>query len=95
MSLSATGGSKIRFHDFNFDSTERVAIVDGANYPASWSTSEGLIVIDTNSDLVGASTVTTFKNHVFFGVGNRLVFSSPFSFTDYSRQWLWCVHLSK
>jgi hypothetical protein len=84
LSVSATGGSKLRFHDFNFDSTKRVALVDGVNYPAAWDESGGLTVIDTNADLVGASTVTTFKSHLFFGVGNKLIFSAPFSFTDYT-----------
>tara|TARA_R110001606_G_scaffold173924_3_gene320413 strand:- start:4150 stop:6138 length:1989 start_codon:yes stop_codon:yes gene_type:complete len=84
LSVSATGGSKYRFQDFNFDSTERVVIVDGVNPPATWDETQGLTVIDTNTDLVGASTVTTFKSHLFFGVGNKLVFSAPFSSTDYT-----------
>ena len=84
LSVSATGGSKFRFHDFNFGSTKRVAIVDGANYPSTWSESEGLTVIDTNADLIGANTVTTFKSHLFFGVGNKVIFSAPFTFNDYT-----------
>ena len=84
LSVSATGGSKYRFHDFNFGTTAQVAIVDGVNYPAVWNESTGLTVIDTTTDLVGADTIATFKNHLFFGVANKLIFSSPSSFTDYN-----------
>jgi len=81
--LSGSNSSKQRFHDFNFSNLERVAFVDSVNYPTVWDETNGLTVIDTNTDLLGASSVSIFKNHMFFGVSNKLIFSSPFSHTDY------------
>jgi hypothetical protein len=84
LSLPAIGGSKLRFYDFNFSGTESTVIVDGANYPAIWDEDNGLKLITTSTDLLGASTAAVFKSHMFFGVGDVVVFSAPSSETDYS-----------
>lgn len=79
-----TGGSKVRFESFNFDDTERVVLVDGANYPLTWGTTEGINVLDSNTDVLGAEVVTQFKEHLFFGNGNKLIFTAPFSQNDFT-----------
>jgi len=82
--LSSFNSTKQRFHDFNLSNLESVVFVDGFNNPSVWDETNGLSVINTNADLLGASSVSVFKNHMFFGVGNKLIFSAPFSHTDYT-----------
>ena len=84
LSVDMSGGTKCRFASFNFDGTERVAMVDGSNYPVSWNSSEGLTVLDGSTDILGAASVRSFKNHMFFGNGSNLVFSAPFAQNDYT-----------
>jgi|TARA_R110002096_G_scaffold435912_1_gene664177 hypothetical protein len=59
-------------------------MVDGSNYPVSWNSSEGLTVLDGSTDILGAASVRSFKNHMFFGNGSNLVFSAPFAQNDYT-----------
>tara|TARA_R110000737_G_scaffold352867_1_gene400739 strand:+ start:3191 stop:5191 length:2001 start_codon:yes stop_codon:yes gene_type:complete len=80
---SSTGGTKARFVDFAFDGTEKTVMVDGVNYPLAGNTTVGVIRLNKTIDLIGATTVDSFANHLFFGVGNKLVFSAPFDETDY------------
>jgi len=80
---SSTGGTKARFVDFVFDSTEKTVMVDGVNYPIAGNTTVGTTRLNSTIDLIGASTVDSFSNHLFFGVGNKIVFSAPFDETDY------------
>lgn len=84
LSTSMSGATKCRFADFNFDGTERVIMVDGVNYPKVWGPSEALTVVSGSTDLLGASTVVSHSDHLFFGNGSKLVFSTPFSQNDFS-----------
>lgn len=84
LSVDMAGGTRCRFAPFNFDGTERVAMVDGSNYPITWNASEGLVVLDGTSDVLGADTVISFKNHMFFGNGSTLAFSAPFRQNDFT-----------
>lgn len=81
---SSTAGTKARFADFAFDGNEKVAMVDGVNYPLAGNTTVGVIQLNSTIDLIGASTVESFADHLFFGVGNKLIFSAPFDETDYT-----------
>ncbi len=84
LSASMSGASKCRFANFNFDGTERTVIVDGVNYPVVWGPSEALTVVSSSEDLLGADTVVSHNDHLFFGNGSALVFSTPFSQSDFS-----------
>tara|TARA_R110000787_G_scaffold116307_1_gene226482 strand:+ start:2200 stop:4020 length:1821 start_codon:yes stop_codon:yes gene_type:complete len=81
---SSTGGSRCRFADFAFDGTEKTVMVDGVNYPLAGNPSIGFYKLNSTTDLLGASTVESYVDHLFFGVGNQLVFSAPFDETDYT-----------
>ena len=84
LGISSTGGFEARFADFAFDGTEKTAMVDGINYPLAGNTTVGVTRLNSNPDLLGASTVETYADHLFFGVGNQLIFSAPFDETDYT-----------
>ena len=81
---SSTGGTRARFADFAFDGNEKTAMVDGVNFPIAGNTTVGVVRLNSTIDLIGASTVESFADHLFFGVGNKLIFSAPFDETDYT-----------
>ena len=84
LSTSMSGGTLCRFNDFNFDGTEKVVFVDGANYPMTWGLFEGLTVLSGTVDVKGSTVVAPYKNHMFFGNGSSLIFSAPFAQNDFS-----------
>lgn len=78
-------GKKLRHDEFNFDGTHKVVFVDGVNYPAIYNDTENSISFITPPvDLLGASSVKLYKNHLFFAKGSELIFSAPYSETDYT-----------
>ena len=82
---STTTSTKVRFAHFNFDGTDRIMFVDGVNYPAHYSAGSVTFLTSSNSsDLEDATHVINYKNHLFFAKGSTLVFSSPYSHTDFS-----------
>lgn len=86
LDLSATPGNKIRHCTYNFSGTPKVCMVDGTNSPVFWDSSDQSVVEDTSapSDVEGATRVVDFKNHLFFSKGSNLVFTAPFTDTDYN-----------
>ena len=83
LSMDMVGGSKCRFADYNYSGTEKVVMVDGVNYPIA-GTPDEMNRLNGTTDLLGASTVSSHNNHLFFGVGSKLVFSAPFTENDYA-----------
>ena len=87
-SLKATAplaGGKCRFADFNLNGTHKVAVVDGANYPAIYDDVLNTATYMTApADLEGASHVAVFKGTIFYAKENRLFFSAPFNESDFS-----------
>jgi len=76
--------SKMRFERYNFSGTPTLVGVDGANRPFKYSGSTFSVITTAPSDVLGASHVTQFKNHLFFANGTNLTFTSPYSDTDFS-----------
>ena len=78
--------TRVRFATFNFDGDEDLIIVDGGGYPCilTGATANGLSKLSTPNDLSGSSHVTVFKNIVFLGNDDKLIFSAPYSATDYT-----------
>jgi hypothetical protein len=77
------GGTKARFVEFNFDGTFKVALVDGSNEPTIIS-SIGYSRVKGVSELVGATFVEEFKDHLFFAKGDLISFSAPFEETNFT-----------
>jgi hypothetical protein len=76
--------SKMRFERYNFSGTPSVVGVDGANRPFKYSGSTFSVITTAPSDVLGASHVTQFKNHLFFANGTNLTFTAPYTDTDFS-----------
>ena len=73
-------GGRVRFSRFNFNGTPKVVFVDGVNAPAVYNTSSNALTFLTTApaDVLAASAVTEFKNHIFYAKGDLLSFSQPF-----------------
>lgn len=85
---SNTSFTKVRQARFNFNNAYKICFVDGVNFPAIYDrTANSLTYITSSSSndaVQGASHVCTFKSTLFFGVGTELVFSAPYTATDFT-----------
>lgn len=82
LSSTHTGALKARFREFNFNGTVSVAMVDGLNNPAVF-TSASYKTLQTSTDITGSSFVEEFKNHLFFAKGSLVTFTAPFDEDDF------------
>lgn len=79
-----SSGSKLRFVRYNFTGATSVIGVDSTNYPFKYDGSTFTVLSEGTLDILGAEHVAEFKNHIFFGKGNSLVFTAPYSDADFS-----------
>ena len=84
LSTSRENGSKTRFSRYNYTGSEKIAIVDGINVPALYNGSQFTALNDAPTDVTGAEFVVSFKSQLFFGKGNILTFTAPFTDTDFT-----------
>lgn len=77
-------GSKLRFERYNFLGTSSIIGVDGANYPFKYNGTTFTVLTGAPSDVLGAEHVVEFKNQIFFAKGNSLVFTVPFTDSNFS-----------
>jgi len=76
-----TGALKYNFERFNFDGTDKIVVVDGANAPTIFNSS--LAATDVSeSSVAGSKFVVSFKNHMFYAgkstTKQEVIFSEPF-----------------
>ena len=76
-----TSASKYNFERFNFDGTDKIVVVDGANAPTVFNSS--LAATDVSeSSVSGSKFVASFKNHMFYAgkstTKQEVIFSQPF-----------------
>jgi hypothetical protein len=84
LTTDRSGMAKHRFAQFNYNSTDYLAGVDGANVPFVYDGSTFTALDGIPTDGIGASHVANFKNQLFFGKGSTLLFTAPFTFDDFS-----------
>lgn len=77
------GGTKARFAEFNFNGTFKTCMVDGSSYPSTWDGTT-FTFLDSTTDILAATHVVEFKDHMFFSVGDLVTFSAPFDETDFT-----------
>ena len=82
-----TGALKYRFERYNYDNTDKIIVVDGANAPTIFNSS--LAASDVSESAVaGAKHVASFRDHMFYsgmsGTPQELVFSKPFDEDNFS-----------
>ena len=76
-----TSAAKYNFERFNFDGTDKIVVVDGANAPTVFNSS--LAATDVSESTVsGSKFVASFKNHMFYAgkstTKQEVIFSQPF-----------------
>ena len=76
-----TSAGKYRFERFNFDGTDKIVVVDGANAPTVFNSSLAATDV-SDSSVAGSKFVVSFKNHMFYAgkstTKQEVVFSQPF-----------------
>jgi hypothetical protein len=81
LSLDRSSALKTRFAKYRIGSVEKIAGVDGYNYPFIYDGTTFSEVTGT-TDIEGAEFVVFHKNQLFFAVGHNLVFTAPYTDTD-------------
>ena len=76
-------GIKVRTSKYRINSTDKIVGVDGVNYPFVWDDAT-FAFIDNNIDLVGSDFAVFHKNQMFFANDDKLIFSSPYTDTDFT-----------
>ena len=84
ISTAREGANKTRFCRYNYTGTEKIAIVDGANYPALWDNTTFTILHSAPSDVLASTFVESFKSQLFFAKGSTLTFTAPFTDSDFT-----------
>ena len=84
LSTSREGANKTRFSKYNFNGTEKIALVDGLNEPALYDNATFTVLLDAPTDVIGATFVAEVKNHLFFAKGSTVTFTAPYTDTDFS-----------
>jgi len=84
LSTSREGANKTRFAKYNFNGTEKIALVDGLNEPALYDNATFTVLLDAPTDVIGATFVAEVKNHLFFAKGTTVTFTAPYTDTDFS-----------
>jgi hypothetical protein len=84
LSTSRDGTVKFRFARYNFNGTEKIVMVDGANAPAIYDGSAFTVLNDAPADAVSSVFVVNFKNQLFFAKGSTIAFTAPFTDDDFS-----------
>ena len=84
LSVDRSGLSKHRFVQFNYSGTDFLAGVDGVNPPFVYDGNTFTVLDGIPAEGVGAGHVANFKNHLFFGSGSKIIFTSPFTSSDFS-----------
>jgi hypothetical protein len=76
-------GIKVRTTKYRINSTDKIVGVDGTNYPFVWDDAT-FSLLDANTDLLGSDFVVFHKNHLFFANEDKLIFSAPYTDTDFT-----------
>jgi hypothetical protein len=79
---ATTTTSKVRHISYNFNGTNKIAFVDGINYPAYYDVTAGTLTFGTEAQ--AARHVANYKNTLFFAVGSELIFTAPYTDQDFS-----------
>jgi len=84
LSTDRSAGGKHRFVRYNFTGTSRIMGVDGTNAPLRYDGTTFTVLDAAPADVVGSDHVAEFKSHLFFSKGNQLVFTAPYTDSDFS-----------
>lgn len=78
-----TAGSKTRFTKYTLGSANKICGVNASDYPFSYDNST-FKRLDGNVDVSAAEHVCFFKNALFFGKEDQLLFTAPYTDDDFN-----------
>ena len=84
LSVDRSGMAKHRFAQFNYAGVDHLVGVDGVNAPFVYDGTTFTVLDNIPTDGNGAGHVANFKNQLFFGKGSNLIFTAPYTYTDFS-----------
>jgi hypothetical protein len=84
LTANRTATTKNRFAKYRIGTTEKIAGVDGTNYPFIYDGTTYTQLNSAPSDVLGAEHVVFFKNQMFFAKGDILTFTSPYTDSDFN-----------
>src|SRR5210317_1747980 len=82
VTIANTG--KVRFLKYDFDGTEKIMLVDGASRPFRFDGTTFEELTSLPVDTLGSSFIVNFKNHIFLGNENTVVYSASYADTDFT-----------
>lgn len=82
--LVLAGSGKVRFAEHKFAGTKTLIIVDGASKPFKFDNSSFLSITTATGDVEDSTFVVEHQDHLFFAKDNTVVFTAPFSDTDFT-----------
>lgn len=74
---------KLRTSKYRISTASKIVGVDGVNYPFIYDGTT-YTVLDATTDLLGVSFAAFHKNHLVFAKGDKIIFSSPYTDTDFT-----------
>ena len=84
LTTDRASNKKLRYNRYNITGTPTIMFVDGANYPAKYDGTTFTTLNESPADLLGSTFVTSFKNQMFFGNDNLVIFTAPYTDDDFS-----------
>ena len=72
-----------RFSKYRIGTTEKIAGVDGTNYPFVYDGTTYTPLTGAPDDVLGASHTASYKNQLFFAKGDVLTFTAPYTDNDF------------
>jgi hypothetical protein len=84
LTSNKTSTNKQRFTKYRIGTTEKIAGVDGTNFPFTYDATNYVPLTGAPTDVKGASHVAFFKNHLFFAKGDVLSFTAPYTDSDFN-----------
>ena len=73
-----------RFSKYRIGTTEKIAGVDGTNYPFIYDGTTYVPLTGAPNDVLGASHTASYKNQLFFAKGDVLTFTAPYTDSDFN-----------
>lgn len=84
LTANKTGNNKNRFAKYRLGTAQKIAGVDGTNYPFIYNGTTYTQLNSAPSDVEAAEHIVFFKNQMFFAKGDVLTFTAPYSDNDFN-----------
>lgn len=84
LTANRTATNKSRFTKYRVANVEKIASVDGTNYPFIWDGTTYSQLNTAPSDVYAATHIVFHKNQLFFAKGDVLSFTAPYTDSDFN-----------